>query len=701
MATSSNNIVDNEDSDSDNNEPTPLRDERPEWKIAADGIKMVVNNNSVDAEKLFLAYPDSLVMRSGYCFTVFMDALLSFEEEKLNKANEALKDMEKRCAIKSGFMRGVSKIFGLGQEETKPTLQELLETQIILADSQVLLGALTFLQSDISGVFKGGWALRKAWKIYNRVYREVKDMYEKQIGPLQLPEDSSSTDIETDIEWQFPESSPERDGNNGYIPINSRLPHSRSAILNRSGSRSAAAGPPPPPAPDDFDEGIVPRAASRNSLVKKSVSFHSSFSNSGESFWNARYKSLRSSVSYSYIRGLGLLGANEAKTDMMSKETIKRLMSAVSFGYGLLHLGLSLLPPSVLRITNILGFRSDRQMGIECLMYARTGEDMRAPLATLCLLWYHTIVRPYYGVDGSNIRMGGSAAKTLIDESEAQYSQSCYFLFFKGRMFRTNGDIQSALVCFKEAVDKSTQTEMRLLSLHEEGWCHLIGLDFCQSKTVFTHLKQHSRWSKAFYCYLAALCTGACGNDTDKIMEELTDFSASIKSINKGNTIFEYLTRRLHLCSNEYEALTKIKPIYWKLLLYELLYLWNALPSCTSMAIEDIIEESSKASLSDNTEQPMKGMSKLILGNCYSLKREDEIAVKEFRECLLARKDCSYNAVDAHVSAFSQFELASILCRDVETKDEGKKLLQQINHYSNYDFEQKLGVRVNAMLKTL
>lgn len=57
-------------------------------------------------------------------------------------------------------------------------------------------------------------------------------------------------------------------------------------------------------------------------------------------------------------------------------------MEAVSFGYGLFQLGVSLLPPSLVKLTNFLGFAGNRQNGISCLLYARDGVDMRAPLAT-------------------------------------------------------------------------------------------------------------------------------------------------------------------------------------------------------------------------------------------------------------------------------------------------------------------------------
>lgn len=59
-----------------------------------------------------------------------------------------------------------------------------------------------------------------------------------------------------------------------------------------------------------------------------------------------------------------------------------RLMGAVSFGYGIFQLSASLLPLSLLRIISFFGFEGNRVRGIDCLMYARLSDDMRAPLAT-------------------------------------------------------------------------------------------------------------------------------------------------------------------------------------------------------------------------------------------------------------------------------------------------------------------------------
>jgi len=54
----------------------------------------------------------------------------------------------------------------------------------------------------------------------------------------------------------------------------------------------------------------------------------------------------------------------------------------------------------------------------------------------LSLLWYHTIVRPFFALDGSNVKAGVAAAKQLIAECHAEFQNSALFLFFIGRMER-------------------------------------------------------------------------------------------------------------------------------------------------------------------------------------------------------------------------------------------------------------------------
>lgn len=66
----------------------------------------------------------------------------------------------------------------------------------------------------------------------------------------------------------------------------------------------------------------------------------------------------------------------------VTPEALDRLKGSVSFGYGLFHLCISMVPPHLLKIINLLGFPGDRLQGLSSLMYASESKDMKAPLAT-------------------------------------------------------------------------------------------------------------------------------------------------------------------------------------------------------------------------------------------------------------------------------------------------------------------------------
>ncbi len=70
------------------------------------------------------------------------------------------------------------------------------------------------------------------------------------------------------------------------------------------------------------------------------------------------------------------------RLDGVSPEALDRLKGSVSFGYGLFHLCISMVPPHLLKIVNLLGFPGDRLQGLSALTYASESKDMKAPLAT-------------------------------------------------------------------------------------------------------------------------------------------------------------------------------------------------------------------------------------------------------------------------------------------------------------------------------
>ena len=60
---------------------------------------------------------------------------------------------------------------------------------------------------------------------------------------------------------------------------------------------------------------------------------------------------------------------------------IFRLRAAVYFGYGIMNIVLSLIPPKLMKVANLFGFNGDRRLGLQALEFASHSQDMKAPLA--------------------------------------------------------------------------------------------------------------------------------------------------------------------------------------------------------------------------------------------------------------------------------------------------------------------------------
>lgn len=319
---------------------------------------------------------------------------------------------------------------------------------------------------------------------------------------------------------------------------------------------------------------------------------------------------------------------------------------------------------------------------------------MRAPLATLALLWYHTIVRPFFALDGCNIQAGVEVASHLIEESQPEFGESALFLFFKGRVHRLKCNVPLALQAYLSAVEKSPQREVQLLCLHEVSWCHLIQLDWGKAHSAFLQLRRCSRWSKTFYTYLAAVCAGA-----NNKMKEALKLSQEISLISTTNghsqrssgiqQLEEFICRRAVKMSGQDAS-------YCRLLAYEMLFLWNALPSSQHSALITSDCESNQG------EEPMVGLRSLILGAVHSCVGHTREAVANYRAAITARAGMPDTADDSHVTAFALYELAVILIKECQCLDEAQALLEIAQRdFKGYDFENRLNVRIHAALRNL
>ncbi|XP_030606864.1 tetratricopeptide repeat protein 39C-like isoform X1 [Archocentrus centrarchus] len=583
----------------DAKEPAPASVEEEETdrindaELALKGINMLLNNGFKESDELFRTYRNhSPLMSFGASFVSFLNAMMTFEEEKMQMAFEDLKATERLCESENtGVIETIKNKIkrSMDSQRSGVAAVDRLQRQIIIADCQVYLAVLSFIKQELSSYIKGGWILRKAWKMYNKCYNDITRLQEanKRRGSEQ-------------------EATPS--------------PSSGSALTHHSHSSL------PRPSPSQ-------------------------------------------------------------RLDCISPEALDRLQGSVSFGYGLFHLCISMVPPHLLKIVNLLGFPGDRHQGLSALTYASESKDMKAPLATLALLWYHTVVQPFFALDGTDTQSGLMEAKSILKQREAIYPNSSLFIFFKGRVQRLECEISSALTSFSSALDlASDQREIQHVCLYEIGWCSMIELNYSEAYRAFDRLATESRWSQCYYAYLTGVCQGATG-DLEGAVAVFKDVQRLFKR--KNNQIELFSTKRAEKLrsSSLFKELCILSVI-------EILYLWKALPNCSNAKLQTMIQV-----LQGIDDASCEGLKNLLLGAISKCLNNTKDAIQYFH---LAARDEVGRLSNSYVQPYSCYELACVLLNSPESAGKGRMLMLQAKEdYAGYDFENRLHVRIHSALASM
>ncbi|GAB1609947.1 tetratricopeptide repeat protein 39C-like [Argonauta hians] len=565
-----------------------------ECEIAQTGIHMLLNNGFREAKLLFDSHKNySPLMHAGSTFVLFMQALMSFEEEKIEEATKALQETEKKCDPESGVFKNLRRRFSKKKRnpEVQINSEDRMQRQIIIADSLLYQAVLTFTHQDIPSYIKGGWLLRKAWKIYEKLHHDITEM-------LRRSTPSSSTS-------------------------RTKLSHSTDSI------------------------------SSSNSDVRLSDN--------------------------------NCTSCTDGNDNELTPDVLERLLGAVNFGYGTFQLCVSMVPPKILKLIEFLGFEGDREAGLAALNETSNSKDMKAPLAILGLLWYHTVLRPFFALDGIKISAGISDAELLIKNQEKEFPHSSLFLFFKGRIHTLKRENEVALSLYRQALTVAAgQREIELMCLYEIGWCNLMKLRWTECLYAFQRLRDESKWSKCYYSYLLAVCHGCLGalQEAQTIFQDVPGLVRS-----KNNQIESFASHRA-----ERMKICPVSQELCKLYTLELVFLWHAMPTCTNDELRRMLTV-----CECQTDARIFHLKCLLEGSIHRELGHTELAVQYLEEAL-AR--CSGKKDDVHVAAFSLYELASIYITDEPAKS--IQLLQCIkDKYKDYHFENRLTVRANNMLRTL
>ena len=209
-------------------------------------------------------------------------------------------------------------------------MEDKYQRQITLGDAILNQAVLTFTNQDIPSYIKGGWLLRKAYKTYEKAYRDLRRMY--MIYQQSMGGDSTTNGppkLQTTKQGSLDSTSEsDTDGvpNEAMVKLQEAIPENQASSCSETSQQE----------------------------TNDSNNVHDS-SNKTDS---------------------------KAKSCDLTYEVVERLLGSVSVGYGSFQLCISMVPPKILKIIELLGFDGDRQIGLSCLDFASKSNSARAPMAT-------------------------------------------------------------------------------------------------------------------------------------------------------------------------------------------------------------------------------------------------------------------------------------------------------------------------------
>ncbi|KAI8143507.1 hypothetical protein BJV82DRAFT_610694 [Fennellomyces sp. T-0311] len=192
--------------------------------------------------------------------------------------------------------------------------------------------------------------------------------------------------------------------------------------------------------------------------------------------------------------------------------------SGVRFGMGCFNVMLSLLPKTVMRLVQFIGFNGQRLHGLELLessggwdKYKKTGvmpkrqgpdEGLRRQFCDMATIAYHIVLAKLMPVSHVNDELAVTVLKYNLD----LYPNGVFFLYFHGRQLFSERKLDEAKAEYIRAIETQKDwVQLQHICYWERGLIGVLQRDWKTASDVYEILYKESNWSKAVYAYFKGI----------------------------------------------------------------------------------------------------------------------------------------------------------------------------------------------------
>ncbi|KAI0872218.1 breast cancer protein [Hypoxylon argillaceum] len=418
--------------------------------------------------------------------------------------------------------------------------------------------------------------------------------------------------------------------------------------------------------------------------------------------------------------------------------------SGASMCFGVLLLIISLVPPAFSRLLSIIGFRGDRERGIEMLWQSSQFENINGAVAGLMLLAYYNGLLGFADIlpsdadvaKGSVVGYPKERLAVLLDKLRARYPESGLWRFEEARSRGNRKDLTGALEILRNNKSKMKQVaalnnfEMSLDSTYVQDWAH--------ARDDYLRCIELNEWSPSLYYYLAGsaeleLYRNAClASPKDesqislhkKTAEELYRKAPTVagkkRFMARPLPFEEFVVRKLKKWEERSSALgidladaVGISPIQ------EMVYLWNGLKKMNPAELQKSAADLSWDRLTCSGETRSKIQAETdetaLQDLCHAailrnLEKFDEARAKLQEVLTLDKSVFKGSNKDDYILPSAHYEMAVLAWVEGQTEtpaetkkkvDDCQSWLDKVARWDAYVLDGRIGMRVQTGMDTL
>ncbi|KAI9476598.1 MAG: hypothetical protein EXX96DRAFT_577717 [Benjaminiella poitrasii] len=221
--------------------------------------------------------------------------------------------------------------------------------------------------------------------------------------------------------------------------------------------------------------------------------------------------------------------------DIKSYDLDDHFTSGVALGIGLFNIIISLLPNSIMKLVEIVGFSSDRVYGMEQLettggweQYVglpiselpplqEPNEGLRRQFCDMALLLYHIILSKLIPLSDVNEEL----SDRILAYNLKLYPDGVFFLYFSGRQLSSRSQLSEAKNQYQKAIHiQKDWKQLHHMCYWELGLINLVQQNWQEAYKCYTILQKESNWSKAVYYYLQAISLYTLSTSSNNLDEK-------------------------------------------------------------------------------------------------------------------------------------------------------------------------------------